>query len=204
MLFGPVLLACLPGNAATAPGRTPVFPFANPSIDRLVIADLDGDRKLDTATIGASRWQDTSYVQDVTVQLQSTDSFTIQVRTPVRTQTMIWRDLDGDADRDLILESFAHEPLAVLLNDGDGHFHTGNLEDFRDRLRQRESRSLTAPASETSSEELAEPPSQASAVLDPAWFLPELASVPFVPRAQQVYVTSEHARPSSRGPPPSV
>ena len=150
--------------------------------------------------MGASRREGASYVQDVTVLLHSKVSITFEVRTAIGTQRLSWRDLDGDADRDLILESF-DQPVAVLLNDGDGHFHAGNLEDYRDRLRQREPRSLTAQDTDSGSDDLAETSGSPRANLDGYGFPPELISLPLALGTQGVYRAWFHSNAFSRGPP---
>lgn len=176
----------------------PASRFAAYPVNRLVVADLDGDRKLDTATMGASRRE--GAVQDVTVLLHSNVSITFEVRTAIGTQRLSWSDLDGDADRDLILESF-DQPLAVVLNDGGGHFHAGNLEDYRDWLRQREQRSLTVQATDSVSDDLAETSGSPRANLDGCGFHPELISLPLALPAPGIYRAWFHSNAFSRGPP---
>ena len=56
------------------------------------------------------------------------------------------RDLDGDKDRDLVLETLSSVPLAVWINDGAGHFKRGNLDDFRFQLSHEDSQSFNAAA----------------------------------------------------------
>lgn len=54
------------------------------------------------------------------------------------------RDLDGDSDRDLILESVASVPVAVWINDGAGNFHRANPDDFRFQLSHESSQTIEA------------------------------------------------------------
>src|SRR5207249_4848802 len=96
-----------------------------------VSTDLDGDRQPDLARAGASRRDGQSYLQEITLRFSAFADSTITVRTSIAAVRLTVRDLDGDADRDLVLETFHREPVAVLLNDGGGHFHQGDLEVFR-------------------------------------------------------------------------
>ena len=80
-------------------------------------ADLDGDHRPDIATAGASRREGAGYALDITLRLSSVEVGVITVRTPGIAGRITARDLDGDSDRDLILESFDRVPLAVVLNE---------------------------------------------------------------------------------------
>jgi hypothetical protein len=101
-----------------------------------VIIDLDGDRQSDFASAGSSRRDGCDYVQEINLGLSSFARDTVTVRTHMAGERLTARDLDGDADRDLVLESFG-EPIAVLLNDGNGHFHQADLADYFFQLSHR-------------------------------------------------------------------
>jgi hypothetical protein len=49
-------------------------------------------------------------------------------------QRLSARDVDGDNDQDLVLQTYSAEPLAVWLNDGHGRFSPANLGDFLPRF----------------------------------------------------------------------
>jgi hypothetical protein len=142
LLFGAILCAA-PVFAGGSSARLPYGSF--------VAADLDGDRQPDFATAGANRREGAGYLLDIAVRLSGVDSGVITVRTSQAAGRLSARDLDGDTDRDLILESFDREPLAVLLNDGGGHFHQVDLDDYRARLRKPGRQSIDAPASDSDS-----------------------------------------------------
>src|SRR3954452_10323943 len=119
-------------------------------------ADLDGDHRSDVATAGASRRDAAGYAFDISFRLSSVSTDAITVRTARIASRLLLRDLDGDSDRDLVVESFDREPLAVLLNDGDGHFRQGNLADFGALLRRSDS-SFEAPPIPSDSPDPGEP-----------------------------------------------
>ena len=156
-----VLLALLGAKEAAASGRLLGSPLS--PLQGIVSADLNGDRQSDTATAGAGRRDSRGYLQDITVSLGSAEFHTLTVRTALRVHRLSARDLDGDADRDLVLESFDREPLAVLLNDGAGHFQLGNLDSFRTRLPRRRTLSLESPAEELLTLEIGQGPGSPTA-----------------------------------------
>jgi len=139
-----------------------VFPaFAAGSAARIpfgavVATDLDGDRQPDFATAGAMRREGSGYLLDISVRLSAVESGIITVRTPRAAGRLSARDLDGDADRDLILESFDREPLAIVLNDGGGHFHQVDVADYRARLGKSDPQSFDRPSGNQDSPETGE------------------------------------------------
>jgi hypothetical protein len=97
-------------------------------------ADLDGDSRPDFARAGKFHAEGRHLVQQISFCFSGAQPRTITVRTSSVAARIIVRDVDGDLDHDLILETLTREPIAVLLNDGDGHFHEGDLEAYRSRL----------------------------------------------------------------------
>jgi hypothetical protein len=167
-------------------------------------ADLDGDHRPDFATAGASRRDGAGYVLDVTFRLSSVDAGVITVRTKGIAGHIFARDLDGDADGDLVLESFDREPLAVLLNDGGGHFHQANLDDFRARLRKPDSRSFEELAHESDSTVTGESPANPAVWPEPSGSQPDLATSARALFLDECVVVLRHSNWSTRGPPASV
>jgi hypothetical protein len=106
------------------------------------MADFDGDHRLDLATLGAADPLRSGYFHQVHIQLSTQEFpvFTLLIRTAVNRLSAL--DLDGDNDRDLVLETPFRVPLAVWINDGGGNFHEGNLENFRFQLSHDDPRSL--------------------------------------------------------------
>jgi hypothetical protein len=126
------------------------------------------------------------------------------VRTSQAAGRLFLRDLDGDADRDLILESFDREPLAVVLNDGGGHFHQGNLDDFRAMLRRPESRSIEAPAAASDSPDVFETLDAPAAGPVPTATDLVLGADTAPAPCDRFVVVLRHTASPSRGPPASL
>src|SRR5690242_6105579 len=72
-------------------------------------ADLNGDRMVDVATAGHSRRDGSGYLLDISIRLSAVESRNVTVRTARAAGRMFARDIDGDADRDLVVESFDYE-----------------------------------------------------------------------------------------------
>jgi hypothetical protein len=188
---------------AQAAGREsiPRTPVGHPS--RWVITDLDGDRQTDFAGAGFSRRDGRDYVQEIHLRFSSFAGDTVTVRTRLAGERLIARDLDGDADRDLVLEGFNREPIAVLLNDGDGHFHEADLADFFFQLSHRSPRSFAAMDPELSSPESGECPNDEPMVVPFTESRPELDGTRLIGRLAVRRPVSAHSDAASRGPPAS-
>jgi hypothetical protein len=129
----------LAGNAAG-----PELPSAigSPGISGWVLADLDGDGRVDTATAHSGRQNARGYSQEVRISFGAFQQSTFRFQTSNARIELSSRDLDGDQDRDLvILEPSSKEPIGVWINDGGGSFHEGNLADFESILGQGQSSS---------------------------------------------------------------
>jgi len=166
-------------------------------------ADLDGDRHSDVATAGPSRRDAVGYAIDITIRLSSLPTNAITVRTARIADRLFFRDLDGDSDRDLIVESFDSEPLAIVLNDGDGHFHQVDLDDFRAMLRRPDSRSFEALVSLSDSPDIFE--SLTAPAAGPAYSRrdPDVVAAPAAIPGDNCIVVLRHSASASRGPPSS-
>jgi hypothetical protein len=167
-------------------------------------ADLNGDRKVDVATAGQSRRDGSGYLLDISIRLSAAETRDITVRTSRAAGRMFARDVDGDLDHDLVVESIDCEPLAVVLNDGDGEFHQGSVEDYRMTLRRPSLPSADRPAPEDGSFDPMECPAGSADVDAPS------ASGPlFVPSrngaaAGDVAVVLRHTVSATRGPPSTL
>ena len=183
-------------------GDTGALPHAQtrPASGR-VFTDLDGDRQTDVASTGASRHEGTGWVQDVTLRFSAAAATRVTVRTSFRADRLTVRDLDGDADRDLVVEGFNREPAAVLLNDGDGHFHQGDLDDFRFQLSHRSPRSLASGAWDSPLPESGECPNDEPAAVAPFGIRPQLADARLMACVQECGAVWLHFGAPSRGPP---
>lgn len=167
----------------------------------VVAADLDGDRRPDIATAGAVRHDAAGYLLDISVRFSSAEAGAITVRTGRAAGRITARDLDGDSDRDLIVESFDREPLAVVLNDGGGHFHQANLDDFRALRHRPEPQTIEQSACNDDS------PGTGESSAGPADAPGHMASRPVAARAQRLRprgqrrLTPDHSARASRAPP---
>jgi hypothetical protein len=111
-----------------------------------LVGDFDGDNKPDLITVRTSRSGSAKAIGAPSIQSGAFDTaiFTLVSRFP--TQRLRARDLDGDSDRDIVLETMSSVAIAVWINDGAGHFARGNLEDFRSQLGPAESANFSAAA----------------------------------------------------------
>jgi len=138
--FSPVLLRCLFLLALGQPVRAhstdlpSLLPYGLHSRSVWVAADLDGDHNPDWAQIRRAQTDGTLYSQEIRIHFSTSPAATVLVHTPVRMHHLIARDLDGDADPDLVLEGFDRRVIAVLVNDGSGHFHQGDLREYQFRF----------------------------------------------------------------------
>jgi hypothetical protein len=124
------VLGCLLGGGPVAAAARS-FPATQTS---WLVADFDGDNRPDLITLHTSRSESAKTIGSPRLQSGSFDAaiFTLANRFP--TQRLRARDLDGDSDRDIVLETTSSVAIAVWINDGAGHFARGNLDDFRAQL----------------------------------------------------------------------
>lgn len=196
LLAVPILFSAAEAATRDALPRTPA---GHPS--RWVITDLDGDRRTDFASAGLSRHDGHDYVQEIHLRFSSFDGDTVTVRTRVAGERLIARDLDGDRDRDLVLEGFNREPVAVLLNDGGGHFHQADLADFFFQLSHRSPRSFASSERDSSTPESGECPNDDLMAVRTTVSRPDLAGTGLVAARFVSHVAAPHSGALSRGPP---
>ena len=123
-----VIVSALAGAAQAQTGRL------------WVTADFNGDNKADVVTITASEPAATGH----TLRFAPMDAAAFALQKGLSTNRLIARDIDGDTDRDLVLETAFSEPIAVWLNDGAGNFVRGNLEDYRFQLSHQSPQTVVA------------------------------------------------------------
>ena len=111
------------------------------------------------------------------------------------------RDLDGDNDRDLVLETAFRVPLAVWINDGAGHFQEGNLDSFRFQLSHDDPRSLGSSERLMPPLRSAECPRRNAAIACPLHRGPELAGTRFLTNPLEGIAAPQHFDTWTRGPP---
>ena len=171
------------------------------SWDGWIAADLDGDHRPDLARSTGSRHDGALYLQEIRISFSAFPVTTVLVRTSVRGEQLIARDLDGDADRDLVVEGLDRQAVAVLLNDGDGHFHQGRLEDYQFQLSRRSRRALESSAAASSQNGTSGcPPTGTIAESGRAW-LTDPPNSHIATRAVRRFLVQRSSPISSRGPP---
>jgi len=142
------MLGALAISAGAALGHTS---YALPSDRSLVFADLDGDKRADTVDVRlqSSGPAGLTYALNFTVSGSSagTSKLIVVKRWGI---DVIPRDVDGDHDLDLVIESLAtHEAVAVLVNDGNGGFAAAEASLFPSALwHERESVDSDEPRTE--------------------------------------------------------
>ncbi|MBZ5610895.1 MAG: hypothetical protein LAP38_21740 [Acidobacteriia bacterium] len=142
-LFWPVLIACLTCiPAAAADPVCSVLPGGQAAA--WVLADFDGDHKLDMAVAELPGPNDSGILRHITIH--SGEAGPIPLCATGATERLSARDLDGDSDRDLVLETASAEPIAIWINDGAGHFQRAEVADFRYQLSHDDPRSLDSAA----------------------------------------------------------
>lgn len=97
---------------------------------QIAIADFDGDNLLDLATVqvGPGNSSDTQYW--IHFQHSTGRHQTFSITAPTGGLRIASRDVNGDSFPDVILTTAANRPVAVLLNDGRGHFENSDPSVF--------------------------------------------------------------------------
>ena len=152
-LVRPLLLLCFAANVVSA---------AVPSLDTdnlfrgltsrwassWALGDLDGDRKIDLVSARPALRDSLGYTHEVSVRFGGpfeNGSFIFHGRDASIRLSI--RDIDGDQDRDIvILQARSSGVLGIWLNDGSGHFHEGDVANFRSVLSNRDSAAFEFPA----------------------------------------------------------
>ena len=88
-----------------------------------VVADFDGDQKPDLVTLAGAPGS----IPGIRAALFDDGALALSNR--FQHQSLRVRDLDGDSDRDIVVQSGS--AVSVWLNDGTGHFTQGHAEDFQ-------------------------------------------------------------------------
>jgi len=119
-------LLCIGGSAASAypaSGGPQSAPYPPQSSSQFAIADFDGDKRPDLATVhvGQSSSSDTHYW--IAFQLSGGSRQTLGIIAPTGGLQITSRDVNGDDFLDVIVTTaWTNQPVAVLLNDGQGNF----------------------------------------------------------------------------------
>lgn len=130
--FAPLLccLTALIGVAVIAAHSQSSPTIFVPSMPHFAIADFDGDNQPDFATVqlGQRGQQEGRY--SIGFQLSTGVRQSIAVTAPIGDVQVTLRDVNGDNSLDLVVTSeWLRRPVAILLNDGHGHFTlSGNTQ----------------------------------------------------------------------------
>jgi len=111
-------VAATPSSSAQSDPTRPL-----PAISNFTLADFDGDRKPDLASVEFNRFDSSKVRYSITVRLTTGDGQTVGVIAPLGGLELAVQDVNGDAALDLIVRTaWQHQLVAIFLNDGHGHF----------------------------------------------------------------------------------
>jgi hypothetical protein len=101
------------------------------------IADFDGDRKPDLATVEIQKGSSASRTQySIRLQLTLGATQVFGVTAPAGGLQIVAKDVNGDDALDVVVSTaLQHEQVAVLLNDGHGKFTLADPSAFPDLMR---------------------------------------------------------------------
>jgi hypothetical protein len=120
------------GSAHAASAGPQNWPSSSPQVtSQFAIADFDGDRRPDLATVqaGQSSSVDTQYW--IAFQLSSGPRRTLGITAPSGGLQVTSVDVNGDDFLDVIVTAaWTNRPVAVLLNDGQGNFRASSPSAF--------------------------------------------------------------------------
>jgi hypothetical protein len=126
------------GNAASTGSQS--WPFSSTqATSQFAIADFDGDNRPDLATVqvGHSNSWDTQYW--IAFQLSRGSRQVLAITGPTGGLQVTSRDVNGDSFLDVVVTTaWTNQPVAVLLNDGQGNFRTSSPSAFTGAFRTSE------------------------------------------------------------------
>lgn len=125
-LVAPVGRAHPPSAVPERSARTPIA-SAN-----FAVADFDGDRKPDLATVEMERGASSGDARySIRFTLATGDTQVFGVTAPAGGLQIVARDVNGDHALDLLVSSaWQHKQIAVFLNDGHGNFSLASAGGF--------------------------------------------------------------------------
>jgi hypothetical protein len=118
------------GTAARAPAEDPPATSLGPGLT-FAIADFDGDRRPDLASIQSRQNRCGSSDYSIQIYLSEVGRQSIHIVAPVGGLVIEARDVDGDHTIDLVFSTaWRRQPVAIFLNDGHGTFSRAELAAF--------------------------------------------------------------------------
>jgi hypothetical protein len=156
-VFACVILFCLVGLCSMTAGASPAQGVPGSlSIwnSYAAIADFDGDRKPDLASVEIQRaYSNSNALYSIRFELTAGHPQIFGVTAPVGGLQIVARDVNSDTFLDLLVSTaWQHIQVAVLLNDGHGNFRLADPAAFPGAIRECEASwdAKTLPASECS------------------------------------------------------
>ena len=126
LLFASTLLRS--SNAAPSP---PAQRTASQGAAQFAIADFDGDLQPDLASIRVTRQGARNAEYALDLQFSSGPRPAISILGPSGGLQLTSQDVNGDEFADLVVTSLLDSQfVAILLNDGSGHFHVADRANF--------------------------------------------------------------------------
>jgi hypothetical protein len=118
------------GTAARAYAGDRPVPSLGPGLT-FAIADFDGDRRPDLASIQAGQNRSGSSDYSIQIYLSQIGRQSIDLVAPVGGLLIEARDVDGDHSIDLVVSTaWRKQPVAIFLNDGHGIFSRAEVAAF--------------------------------------------------------------------------
>jgi hypothetical protein len=106
-------------------------PWSDPIGGKLAVADFDRDQKQDGAVLLRPNHSSGSGRYSLEVHFSNRPHIDIPFDSIAGAIGVTARDVDHDNDSDLVVEQqFSSKGVKVWLNDGDGDFHEGRVEDY--------------------------------------------------------------------------
>jgi len=102
----------------------------------LAMADFTGDTHPDLATVELEKLDFSSARYWIEIRLTEGGHQVLKLRAPLGGLLITPRDVTGDGNLDLIVRSASSRaPVALFLNDGNGHFSRADVASFANALR---------------------------------------------------------------------
>jgi hypothetical protein len=145
LFFGLVFGATVPHAYAGNPPAASLGPGLT-----FAIADFDGDRRPDFASIQSRQNRGGSSDYSIQIYLSEVGRQSIPVNGPVGGLLIEARDVDGDRNIDLVVSTaLRRQPVAIFLNDGHGTFSRAELAAFPEAFSEYETNLVPGSNPET-------------------------------------------------------
>src|SRR5229473_3171257 len=128
-------LLCFVGSASSAHAASAgpqSWPVSSTQVtSQFAIADFDGDRRPDLATVQAGQVGSLDTHYWIAFQLSGGSRQTLGITAPTGGLQITSRDVNGDDFLDVVVTTaWTNQPVAVLLNDGQGNFRATSPSAF--------------------------------------------------------------------------